>query len=60
MQNIYIFLRIWLVGWKIVDTLQEIFLREKKKLKRWRKNCKQKILGAEGWNADDHLLWNYI
>ena len=24
------------------------------------KNFRQKNLGAEGWNVNDHLLWNYI
>ena len=48
------FFRHWLVGVKIVGTLNEIFRREKKCW--YKKNIRQKILGAEGWNADDHLL----
>ena len=43
---------------KIVGILNEIFLRVKKM--EVEKIIGEKILGAGGWNADDHLLLNYI
>ena len=29
-------------------------------LEKCKKNLAKNFFGAEGWNADDHLLWNYI
>ena len=36
------------------------FRRQRLKKMPDQKKFDQNILGAEGWNADDHLLWNYI